>query len=65
MAALWTLCLILTLPQSASPSEQSIETKTDAQHRLSKWEEAAEARYKYLIAKNGNGSDITLRTTTC
>ena len=62
MAALWTLCLILTLPQSASPSEQSIETKTDAQHRLSKWEEAAEARYKSLIAKNGNGSDITLRT---
>ncbi len=63
MAALWTLCLILALSQSASPSQQStMETKTDAQPGLSKWEDAAETRYKSLIAKNGSGSDIALRT---
>jgi hypothetical protein len=64
MAVLWTLCLIFALCRNGSPAEQSqLETKTDAQHRLSKWEETAEARYKSLIAKNGTGRDIALRTT--
>jgi hypothetical protein len=62
MVAPCTLCLLLALCRIASPAAQAIETKTDSQHRLSKWEEAAEARYQSLIAKNGTGRDIALRT---